>query len=207
MNRIIKVLAVDDHLLLLEGIASVLAEESDIELVAQATSGAEAIERFRKHLPDVTLMDIQLPGMNGIDAMLAIRQEFPRSRFIVLTTYDGDIQALRALKSGASGYLLKSMLRNQMLDAIRQVVSGNRYIPPEIAIELGNHAADEALSEREIDILRRIASGNSNKLIGHQLSISESTVKGHVSSILAKLQASDRAHAVTIAIKRGYIDG
>jgi DNA-binding NarL/FixJ family response regulator len=154
----------------------------------------------------VTLMDIQMPGMSGIDAMTAIRSEFPNARFIVLTTYQGDVQALRALKAGASGYLLKSMLRKELLETIRIVDSGKRRIPPEVASELADHLADDALSEREMEILRQVASGNSNKLIASQLGISEATVKGHMKSILSKLGANDRTHAVTIAIKRGFID-
>jgi DNA-binding NarL/FixJ family response regulator len=152
------------------------------------------------------LMDIQMPGMSGIDAMTAIRTEFPTARFIVLTTYQGDVQALRALKAGASGYLLKSMLRKELLETIRIVDSGRRRIPPEVAAELADHLADDALSEREMEILRQVASGNSNKLIASQLRISEATVKGHMKNILSKLGANDRTHAVTIAIKRGFID-
>ena len=201
------VLTVDDHPLLREGIAAVIAGEEDIELVAEATSGPEAIERFRTHRPDVTLMDLQMPGMNGIDAITAIRGEFPNARFIVLTTYQGDVQALRALKAGAAGYLLKSMLRKELLDTIRTVHAGRRRIPPEIAAELADHVTDDALSDREVEILRRVATGNSNKIIASQLNVSEATVKGHMKSILAKLGANDRTHAVTIAMKRGFIDG
>jgi DNA-binding NarL/FixJ family response regulator len=175
-------------------------------LVAEATNGDDAIRSFRQHRPDVTLMDIQMPGMSGIDAMTAIRTEFPTARFIVLTTYQGDVQALRALKAGASGYLLKSMLRKELLETIRIVDSGRRRIPPEVAAELADHLADDALSEREMEILRQVASGNSNKLIASQLRISEATVKGHMKNILSKLGANDRTHAVTIAIKRGFID-
>jgi DNA-binding NarL/FixJ family response regulator len=203
----IKVLAVDDHPLLREGIAAVIEGEKDIELVAEAVNGQEAIELFRRHRPDVTLMDLQMPGMNGIDAIVAIRTEFPNARFVVLTTYQGDVQALRALKAGASGYLLKNMLRKELLDTIRTVNAGKRRIPPEIAAELADHMTEDSLTDREIEVLRRVANGNSNKIIGAQLNVSEATVKAHMKSILAKLGANDRTHAVTIAIKRGFIDG
>jgi DNA-binding NarL/FixJ family response regulator len=206
MPKQIRVMTVDDHPLLREGIAAVLQDEPDMVLVAEATNGDDAIRSFRQHRPDVTLMDIQMPGMCGIDAMTAIRTEFPSARFVVLTTYQGDVQALRALKAGASGYLLKSMLRKELLETIRIVNSGNRRIPPEVAAELADHLADDALSEREMEILRQVASGNSNKLIASHLRISEATVKGHMKNILSKLGANDRTHAVTIAIKRGIID-
>jgi DNA-binding NarL/FixJ family response regulator len=206
MPKQIRIMTVDDHPLLREGIAAVLEDEPDMVLVAEATNGDDAIRSFRQHRPDVTLMDIQMPGMSGIDAMTAIRTEFPTARFIVLTTYQGDVQALRALKAGASGYLLKSMLRKELLETIRIVDSGRRRIPPEVAAELADHLADDALSEREMEILRQVASGNSNKLIASQLRISEATVKGHMKNILSKLGANDRTHAVTIAIKRGFID-
>ncbi len=202
----IKVMTVDDHPLLREGIAAVLQGEGDIVLVAEATSGEQAIESFRTHRPDVTLMDLQMPGMNGIDAIIAIRQQFPNARFVVLTTYQGDVQALRALKAGASGYLLKSMLRKELLDTIRAVHAGRRRIPPEIATELAEHVTDDSLTEREIEVLRRVATGTSNKIIASQLSVSEATVKGHMKSILSKLGANDRTHAVTIAMKRGFLD-
>lgn len=207
MTKAIKVLAVDDHPLLREGIAAVLNGEQDIELVAEAVNGREAIELFRKHRPDVTLMDLQMPDMNGIEAIIAIRSEFPNARFVVLTTYQGDVQAVRALKAGASGYLLKSMLRKDLLDTIRVVHAGRRRIPPEIATELADHIAEDTLTDREIEVLRRVANGNSNKIIGAQLNVSEATIKGHLKSILAKLGANDRTHAVTIAIRRGFIDG
>lgn len=207
MTKAIRVLAIDDHPLLREGITAVIEGEEDIELVAEGASGQEAIELFRLHRPDVTLMDLQMPGMNGIDAILAIRREFASARIIVLTTYQGDVQALRALKAGASGYLLKSMLRKELLDTIRDVHAGRRRIPPEIAAELADHVTDDALSDREVEVLRRVAAGNSNKIIASQLSVSEATVKGHMKSILSKLGANDRAHAVTIAMRRGFIDG
>jgi DNA-binding NarL/FixJ family response regulator len=203
----IKVFAVDDHPLLREGIAAVLQGEEDIVLTAEASSGEEAVLKFRSHRPDVTLMDLQMPGMNGIDAMLKIRSEFSDARFIVLTTYQGDVQALRALKAGAAGYLLKNMLRKELVATIRTVHSGRRYIPPEIAAELADHVTDDALTEREIEILRRVAMGNSNKIIADRLKVSEATVKGHMKSILSKLAANDRTHAVMIAMKRGFIDG
>ena len=207
MSKKIKVLAVDDHPLLRDGIAAVMNGEEDLELVAQGASGAEAVELFRIHRPDVTLMDLQMPGMNGIETISAIRREFPNARFIVLTTYQGDIQALRALKAGAMGYLLKNMLRKELLDTIRKVHSGKRCIPPEIAAELADHVTDDGLSDREIEVLKGVATGHSNKIIASQLVVSEATVKGHMKSILSKLGANDRTHAVTIAMKRGYFEG
>ena len=206
MHKAIRVLAVDDHPLLREGIAAVINGEEDIDLVGEATSGEEAIDLFRRHRPDITLMDLQMPGMSGIDAIVAIRSEFSNARFIVLTTYRGDIQALRALKAGASGYLLKNMLRKELLDTIRAVHAGHRRIPPEIAAELADHVTDDALSDKEIAVLQRVATGNSNKIIASQLNVSEATVKGHMKSILSKLNANDRTHAVTIAMKRGFLD-
>ena len=206
MTKKIRVLAVDDHPLLREGIAAVIDGEDDIELVAEATTGQEAIELFRIHLPDVTLMDLQMPGMNGIDAITAIRSEFSSARFIVLTTYQGDVQALRALKAGASGYLLKNMLRKELLDTIRAVNDGRRRVPPEIAAELADHMTEDALTDREVAVLRKVAMGSSNKIIASELNLSEATVKGHMKSILSKLGANDRTHAVTIALKRGFID-
>ncbi len=203
----IKVLAVDDHQLLREGIASVLEGEPDMVLVAEASNGAEAIEKHRAYRPDVTLMDLQMPGVNGIDAITAIRRQSPDSRFIILTTYQGDVQALRALKAGASGYLLKSMLRKDLLDTIRAVHAGRRYIPPEVAADLADHVADDALTEREVEVLRKVAMGNSNKIIANGLNVSEATIKGHMKNILSKLGANDRTHAVMIAMKRGFIDG
>jgi DNA-binding NarL/FixJ family response regulator len=203
----IRVISVDDHPLLREGIAAVIAGEQDIELVAEGASGEDAIRLFRTHRPDIVLMDLQMPGMNGIEAMAKIRGEFPQARFIVLTTYQGDAQALRALKTGASGYLLKSMLRKELMNAIRTVHAGRRCIPPEIAAELAEHVMDDALSDREVEVLRRVATGTSNKLIADQLNVSEATVKGHMKSILSKLGANDRTHAVTIAMKRGFIHG
>jgi DNA-binding NarL/FixJ family response regulator len=207
MPNVIRVLTVDDHPLLREGIAAVIAGEDDIKLVAEATNGAEAIELFRTHRPDITLMDVQMPGMSGIEAMQAIRAEFSNARFIVLTTYQGDVLAMRALKAGASGYLLKNMLRKELLSTIRAVNAGRRCIPPEVALELAEHISGDALTDREVAILQRVAQGNSNKVIASDLNLSEATVKGHMKNILSKLEANDRTHAVTIAMKRGFLEG
>ena len=204
-NGSIKVLAVDDHPLVREGIGAILAREPDIALVAEAANGREAIECFRTHRPDVTLMDLQMPLMSGLDAMIEIREEFPSARVIVLTTYQGDIQALRAIKAGAAGYLLKTMVRKELAGTIRSVHAGKRHIPAEIAAELAAHVADDALSPREIEVLRLVAMGNSNKQIAGQLTIVEETVKAHISNILSKLGANDRTHAVTIATTRGFL--
>jgi DNA-binding NarL/FixJ family response regulator len=203
---LIRVLAVDDHPMLREGIAALLGSQSDMKLVAEASTGREALEQFRKHRPDLTLMDLHMPDMDGIEAMAAICREFPQARIIVLTTYRGDVQVLRALKAGARAYLLKGLLRKELLDTIRAVHAGQKRIPPEIAAELAEHAIEDNLTSREIDVLRLIAGGNANKLIADRLSITEETVKGHVKNILSKLGASDRTHAVTIALKRGIID-
>src|SRR5580765_5553615 len=201
----IRILCVDDHPLLREGVTALLASQPDMTLVGEASNGREAIEQFRMHRPDVTLMDLQMPEMNGVDAMIAICSEFPQARFIVLTTYRGDVQVLRALKAGARAYLLKGLLRKELLDTIRAVHAGQRRIPSEVAAELAEHAVEDSLTTREVDVLRLIAGGNANKLIADQLSITEETVKGHVKNILSKLGASDRTHAVTIALKRGII--
>jgi DNA-binding NarL/FixJ family response regulator len=202
----IRIMVVDDHPLLREGIAAVIEGQPDMLLVAEATNGAEAINLFRTERPDVTLMDLQMPQMNGIEAILAIRQDFPSARIVVLTTFHGDVQALRAFKAGAFGYLLKSMLRKELIDTIRHVHAGGRRIPPEIAHEIATYAADDNLSEREVEVLRLVACGNANKRIAALLGISEETVKAHMKNILAKLGASDRTHAVTIALKRGIIE-
>lgn len=202
----IRIMVVDDHPLLREGIAAVLAHEETIEIVAEAANGQEAIERFRSVHPDVTLMDLRLPDINGIEAIRVIRNEFPSARFIVLTTYLGDVQALRALQAGATGYMLKTMLRTELIDTIRTVDAGRRRIPPEIARELAEHVADDSLTAREIEILRCVAAGTSNKIIADRLHLSEATVKGHMKNILSKLGANDRTHAVTIAMKRGFLD-
>jgi DNA-binding NarL/FixJ family response regulator len=201
----IRILAVDDHPLIREGIAAVLQGEPDMLLVAQASNGRDAIEQFRAHHPDVTLMDLQMPEMNGIDTIAAIRQDFPDARIIVLTTYSGDAQAVRAFKAGASGYLLKNMLRKELLETVRSVHGGRKRIPPEIAVEIAEHHSDDLLTEREVEVLRQVADGNANKMIADQLKISEETVKAHMRSILSKLGANDRTHAVTIAVKRGII--
>jgi two-component system, NarL family, response regulator len=202
----IRILTVDDHPLLREGIAALVNAESDMKLVAEASNGEEAIEQFRLHRPDVTLMDLQMPALNGIEAVARIRAEFPDARIIVLTTYTGDVQALRALKAGARAYILKGHVHRELLEAIRAVHAGKKRIPPEVAAELADHAAENELSSREIEVLRLIASGNTNKLIADQLSIREETVKSHVTNILSKLGANDRTHAVTIGLRRGIID-
>jgi DNA-binding NarL/FixJ family response regulator len=197
---------VDDHPLLREGIAAVIQGQPDIVVVGEATSGVEAIEEFRERRPDVTLMDLQMPKMHGIQAIEAIREEWPDARIIVLTTYKGDAQALAALRAGASGYLLKSMLRKDLLDTIRAVHAGRKCIPAEIAAEIAEHAGDDFLTDREVQVLTHVAAGGANKHVAAQLFISEETVKAHMKSILAKLGAKDRTHAVTIALKRGIID-
>jgi DNA-binding NarL/FixJ family response regulator len=204
-TKTIRILSVDDHPLLREGLASVIQGEPDMELVGEATTGDEAIRYFRQYRPDVTLMDIQMPGINGVEAMSAIRNEYPDARFIVLTTYQGDAQALRAIKAGASGYLLKNMLRKDLLRAIREVHAGKRFIPPVIANNLVAHLADDSLSEREIAVLKCVAAGKSNKLIASEFDLSEATIKGHMKNIFSKLGANDRTHAVMIALKRGFI--
>jgi len=203
--RLIRILSVDDHPLLRKGIAALVNNENDMKLVAEASSGEEAIEKFRAHQPDVTLMDIQLPGLNGIETLSQIRKEFPSARIIVLTTYSGDVQVVRAIKAGARGYLLKRQVHRELLETIRAVHAGQRRIPQEIAVELVDHPRDD-LTPREIDVLRLIASGNANKEIADQLSIGEASVKSYVANILSKLDAKDRAHAVTIGLRRGIIE-
>jgi DNA-binding NarL/FixJ family response regulator len=203
---LIRVLTADDHALLREGIAALVNAEADMKLVAEASNGQEAIEKFRLHRPDITLMDLQMPALNGIEAIIGIRSEFPNARIVVLTTYTGDIQVLRALKAGARGYILKGRVHRELLDTIRAVHAGQKRIPPEIAAELADHAAEDELTTREIDVLRLIAAGSANKEIAHQLSIAEETVKSHVTNILAKLGANDRTHAVMIGRKRGILE-
>lgn len=196
----------DDHPVLRKGLAALVNAEPDLKLVAEASNGKEAIEAFRSHQPDVTLMDIQMPGLDGIQAIESIRGEFPEARIIVLTTYSGDTQVVRALKAGAKAYVLKGHVLDELLDTIRAVHAGKKRIPPDVAAELADHATDDALTEREIDVLKLIATGNGNKQIADVLSISEATVKSRITNILSKLAANDRAHAVTIGLKRGIIE-
>ena len=204
--NLIRILTVDDHPLLREGIAFLVKSQQDMELVAEASDGEEAIAQFRLHRPDVTLMDLRMPNLNGTEAISRIRNEFPDAKIIVLSTYGGDVQVLRAIKAGARGYIVKGHVHRELLDAIRSVHAGHKRIPPEIAAELADHAADDHLSLRELDVLRLIGAGNANKQIADELSIGETTVKNHISSILSKLGANDRAHAVTIALRRGIIE-
>jgi DNA-binding NarL/FixJ family response regulator len=203
---LIRILSVDDHPLLRKGITALVNTEPDMKLVAEASNGQEAIEAFRLHRPDVTLMDLQMPGLSGTEAIDRIRSEFPNARIVVLTTYTGDVQVMRALKAGARAYILKGHVHRELLETIRAVHAGQKRIPPDVAEQLAEHAADDDLTQREIDVLRLIAAGNSNKLIADQLSIGEATVKSHVTNILSKLGANDRAHAVTIGLKRGIIE-
>ena len=202
----IRILAVDDHPVVRQGIAGMVSVETDMTLVGEASNGREAIQQFRALHPDITLMDVQMPQMNGLDALIAIRNEFSDAKVIMLTTYTGDVQILRALKAGAQGYLLKSTLHRDLLDTIRSVYAGKKALSPEASYEVAEHGTDDALTPREIDVLRLIAAGNSNKRVADKLSIGEASVKSHVESILSKLGANDRTHAVTIAIKRGIID-
>lgn len=201
----IRILAVDDHPLFRSGIAALLATQPDMNLVAEASDGREAIERFRTHRPDITLMDLQMPEMNGLDAMIAIRGEFPDARVIVLTTYTGDVQVLRAMKTGARAYLLKNLLDKELLETIRAVHAGKKTLSAEACYELAEHATDDALTPGEIEVLRLIAAGNANKQIAAELSVTEETVKGRVKNILSKLGANDRTHAAMIGVKRGII--
>jgi DNA-binding NarL/FixJ family response regulator len=203
---VIRILTVDDHPLLRKGIAALVNSEPDMKLIAEASNGSEAIEIFRAHRPDVTIMDLQMPGMGGIEAINRLLSEFPGTRIVVLTTYSGDAQVVRALKAGAQGYLLKGNVHRELLETIRAVHAGKKRIPSELAVQLVDHAADDSLTPRELDVLRLIAAGNANKQIADQLSIGEASVKSHVANILSKLGANDRTHAVTIGLKRGIID-
>ena len=202
----IRILVVDDHAVVREGVDALVRRQTDMRIVAQATNGREAIEQFRAHRPDVTLMDLQMPEMSGLDALIALRGEFPEARIIVLTTYKGDLQVLRAIKAGARAYLLKNALHKELLDTIRAVHAGKKYVSPEASYELAEHAGDDALTPAEVRVLRLIAEGNANKEIAEQLSVSEDTVKGQVRNILSKLGANDRAHAAMIGVKRGIIE-
>lgn len=203
----IRLLVVDDHLLFRRGLTALLATQHDISLAAEASNGREAIQQFRSHRPDITLMDLQMPEMGGLDAVIAIRDEFPDARVIMLTTYTGDVQVLRAMKAGARGYLLKNVLHKELLETIRAVHGGKKMLSPEASYQLAEHATDETLTRGEVEVLRLIAAGNANKQIAAQLSVSEETVKGRVKNILSKLDANDRTHAATIGVKRGIIEG
>ena len=201
----IRILTVDDHPLLRQGISAMIRSQRDMELVAEASTGKEGLERFREHRPDITLMDLRLPDMNGVDVMAAIRAEFPDARIIVLTTFEGDVEIQRALEAGARGYLLKSMPPKELLDGIRQVHAGKKRIPAEIVAHLAEHLSDETLTTREVEVLRQVAGGNRNRDIAEHLFISEETVKVHVKHVMDKLGASDRTEAVAIALRRGII--
>jgi len=205
-SNAIRILVVDDHPVVREGVDALVRRQTDMRVVAQATNGRESIEQFRAHPPDVTLMDLQMPEMNGLDALIALRGEFPEARIIVLTTYVGDVQVLRAIKAGAWGYLLKNALHKELLDTIRAVHAGKKYISPEASFELAEHASGDALTPAEVRVLRLIAEGNANKEIAVQVAVSEDTVKGQVRNILSKLGANDRTHAAMIGVKRGIIE-
>ena len=202
----IRILSVDDHPLIRQGVAGLVATQADMNLIAEAANGREAIQQYHRHRPDITLMDLQMPEMNGLDAIIAIRGEFPEARIIVLTTYAGDVQALRALKAGARAYLLKDSLHKELLATIRAVQAGKKSMSPEVSFQLAEHATDDALTPAEVRVLRLIAEGNANKEIAAQLSSSEDTVKGQVRNILSKLGAKDRTHAAMIGLKRGIVE-
>ena len=203
--RPIRILIVDDHPLIQDGIAALIAGKKDLELVAQASNGTEGVEQFRKHRPDITLMDLQMEGLNGIDAIIAIREQAPDAAIIVLTTYSGDVRVRRALKAGAQAYLLKNLLHKDLLDTIRSVHAGRRTVSPDVAAALAEHSLDEPLTDREMEVLQLIASGHANKEIAARLSVTEEAVKSRVKNILAKLHANDRTHAAMIAVKRGIL--
>jgi DNA-binding NarL/FixJ family response regulator len=205
-SGLIRILTVDDHALLRSGIAGLVNAEPDMKMIAEAATGVEAIKKFGQHHPDITLMDLQMPDMSGIETIIGIRRDFPEARIIVLTTYSGDVQVVRALRAGARGFLLKGRVNRELLDVIRAVHAGQKRIPPEIAVELAEHAGEEDLSARELEVLGLVARGNANKEIAARLAITEETVKSHITKILAKLGANSRTHAVTIGVKRGIID-
>jgi DNA-binding NarL/FixJ family response regulator len=205
MSASIRVFGVDDHPLLREGLAAIIDNQPDMTMVAQAATGRDAIAQFRVHVPDVTLMDLRLPDISGIDAMIAIRTEFPEARIVMLTTFEGDVEIQRALAAGARGYLLKNMPPKELIEGVRQVHAGRKKIPSEIAAQLAEHISDERLTDREIDVLKHVASGNRNRDVAELLAISEETVKVHVKHIMEKLGASDRTAAVSIAVRRGII--
>jgi DNA-binding NarL/FixJ family response regulator len=202
----IRVLSVDDHPLLSEGIATMINSQPDMQLISQASSGSEAIQQYRQHRPDVTLMDLRLPDVSGIDAMIAIRTEFPEARVVMLTTFEGDVEIQRALQAGARGYLLKNMPPSEILDVIRHVHAGKKRVPPQVAAQIAEHMSDEDLTSREVEVLRKIAGGNRNKDIAEILFISEETVKVHIKHIMDKLGAKDRTQAIAIAVRRGIIE-
>jgi DNA-binding NarL/FixJ family response regulator len=205
MSEAIRLLCADDHPLLRQGIAALVEHQPDIDLVAEAATGVQAVEQFRRYRPDVTLMDLQMPDMSGLDAIIAIRSEFPAARIVVLTTYAGDVLAKRTLSAGAQAYVLKGMVRRELLDTVRAIHAGHKRINPQVALRMARHTADEPLSSREIDVLRLVCDGNSNKRIARQLLITEGTVKSHVNKILVKLGANDRTHAATVAFNRGIL--